>query len=95
MVWIYRILLFILLFGVSALSHGGNTLSPFLDKLTNVVALIGIPALVLCYLHYPAFFKVMAWPMLLGVVQIAITVATLFFLWKRESTDWITGRRPA
>ena len=32
---------------------------------------------------------------LLGVVQIAITVATLFFLWKRESTDWITGRRPA
>jgi hypothetical protein len=31
---------------------------------------------------------------LLGVVQIALTVATLFFLWKRESTEWITGRRP-
>jgi len=33
--------------------------------------------------------------MLLGVVQIAITVATLFFLWKRESTDWLTGRSAA
>ncbi|MGH3346200.1 MAG: hypothetical protein ACRDO4_04410 [Nocardioides sp.] len=30
--------------------------------------------------------------MLLGVVQIVVTAATLFFLWKRESTDWLTGR---
>ncbi|PQA54428.1 O-antigen ligase family protein [Siphonobacter curvatus] len=81
MVWIYRILLFVLLFGVSALSHGGNTLSPFLDKLTNVVALIGIPALVVCYLHYPTFFKVMAWPMLLGVVLLVLESKYLYGTW--------------
>jgi len=32
--------------------------------------------------------------MLLGLVQIVITIATLFFLWKRESSDWLTGRTP-
>ncbi|HEX6148120.1 hypothetical protein [Nocardioides sp.] len=33
--------------------------------------------------------------MLLGVIQVVVTVATLFFLWKRESTDWLTGRPAA
>ena len=33
--------------------------------------------------------------MLLGLVQIVITIATLFFLWKRESSDWLTGRTRA
>ncbi len=30
--------------------------------------------------------------MVLGVVQLALITATLFFLWKPESTAWLTGR---
>lgn len=29
--------------------------------------------------------------LLVAVVQIAVTVATLFFLWKKESSDFLTG----
>ena len=30
--------------------------------------------------------------MVLGVVQLALITATLFFLWKPESTAWLTGK---
>lgn len=30
--------------------------------------------------------------MLLGVAQLALIAATLYFLWQRESTAWLTGR---
>ncbi|GAB4024892.1 O-antigen ligase family protein [Spirosoma koreense] len=70
--WLYRFLLFVLLFGVSALSHGGNTLSPLLDKATSGVTLLGILALVVCYFHYPRFYKMMAWPLLLGVILLIL-----------------------
>jgi hypothetical protein len=30
--------------------------------------------------------------MLLGVVQLALIAATLYFLWQRESSAWLTGR---
>jgi hypothetical protein len=71
-VWLYRGCLFLLLFGVSSLSHGGNSLSPWLDKVVNLSALAAMPALVVFYFRYPPFYKLMAWPLLLGVVLLIL-----------------------
>ncbi|MFD2569129.1 O-antigen ligase family protein [Spirosoma soli] len=70
--WIYRIALYALLFGVSALTYGGNALSPFLEKAVNGIALLGIPALVLFYFYQPGVYKVAAWALFLGVVLLVI-----------------------
>lgn len=72
MIWIYRSLLFLLLFGVSALIYGGNQGSSLLTAAVNGTALIGIPALVLWYLRYPPLYKVIAWVLLLGVVLLVL-----------------------
>ena len=58
--WSYRITLFALLFGTSALIYGGNSLHPLLDKATNGITLIGIAALIVFYFRFPPFYKVVA-----------------------------------
>lgn len=70
--WIYRIALYALLFGVSALTYGGNALSPFLEKAVNGIALLGIPALVLFYFRFPGLYKVAAWLLFIGIILLVL-----------------------
>jgi O-antigen ligase len=70
--WLYRIALFVLLFGVNSLAFGGNSLHPLLDNVVNLTALAGMPALVLWYFRFPALYKLLAWPLLLGVVLLVL-----------------------
>lgn len=70
--WIYRLLLFVLLFGVSALVYGGNQGSPLLDMAVNLTTLVGITTLVLGYVSYPGLYKVVAWSLLLGVILLLL-----------------------
>ncbi len=76
--WSHRIGLLILLFGVSALSYGGNQGSPLLSQAVNGVALAGIPALVLFYFNYPGLYKVIAWALLLSVILLIIESLYLY-----------------
>lgn len=71
-VWIYRFLLFVLLFGVSALSHGGNTLSPLLDKTVSGVTLLGILTWIIGFAEYPRLYKLIASTLLLGVILLVL-----------------------
>ena len=68
MVWIYRIVLYALLFGVSALTYGGNMGSPFIEKAVNGLTLISIVALVIFYFNYPGLYKIVAWLLFMGVI---------------------------
>lgn len=70
--WFYRLLLFILLFGVSALVYGGDQGSSLLSMMVNVTALAGIPALVLCYFSFPGLYKVVAWSLVLGLILLVL-----------------------
>lgn len=70
--WIHRLLLFVLLFGVSALVYGGNQGSSLLSMMVNVTALAGIPALVLCYFKFPGLYKVVAWALVLGLILLVL-----------------------
>jgi hypothetical protein len=77
-IWIYRVLLFVLLFGLSALSYGGNQLNPLLDKVVNGITLIGIPAAVLFYFKLPGLYKVVAWVLVLGVILLILESMHLY-----------------
>ncbi|MBC3787716.1 O-antigen ligase family protein [Spirosoma utsteinense] len=70
--WIYRIVLCILLFGVSALIYGGNSLHPLLDKVTNGITLVGIAGLFVFFFRFPVIYKVAAWALLLGVTGLLL-----------------------
>ena len=70
--WIHRFMLFMLLFGVSALVYGGNQGSPLLTMAVNGIALVGIPALVLLYISQPGLYKVIAWLLVLGVIGLVL-----------------------
>lgn len=71
-IWIYRLFLFGLLFGVSALVYGGNQGSPFIDNAVNGLTLIGILTLVVFYFDYPGLYKLTAWLLFLGVVLLVL-----------------------
>ncbi|MVM30442.1 O-antigen ligase family protein [Spirosoma sp. HMF4905] len=70
--WLYRIMLFVLLFGVSALIYGGNVLNPILDKAVSGTALIGIGSLVIFYPRLPPLYKWIAWFLFLGVIGLVL-----------------------
>lgn len=72
MPWLFRIALFVLLFGVSPIAFGSNQLHPWLSHVVNLTALAGIPALVLCYFRLPGFYKAIAWAVGLGVVLLVL-----------------------
>ena len=65
-------MLFVLLFGVSALVYGGDQGSSLLSMMVNVTALAGIPALVLCYFSFPGLYKVVAWALVLGLIGLVL-----------------------
>ncbi|SFE65121.1 O-antigen ligase family protein [Spirosoma endophyticum] len=72
MIWIYRIALYALLFGVSAIAYGGNAGSPFIEKAVNGLTLVGILALVGFYFKYPVLYKIAAWMLFLGVILLLL-----------------------
>lgn len=72
MIWFYRIALYAVLFGVSALAHGGNALNPTLEKAVNGMALVGIVSLVLFYFQQPRLYKVAAWLVFMGVILLVL-----------------------
>ncbi|WP_461068542.1 O-antigen ligase family protein [Spirosoma horti] len=61
-----------LLFGMSALIYGGNSLNPLLDKAVSGTTLIGILALIVCYFWQPPLFKTVAWLLGLGVIGLVL-----------------------
>ncbi|GAB3894592.1 O-antigen ligase family protein [Spirosoma agri] len=69
---LYRIALYALLFGVNALTYGGNSLNPILDKAVSGLAFLGIVTLVLFYIDQPAIYKVAAWLLFLGVILLVL-----------------------
>ncbi len=70
--WIYRFLLFTLLFGVSALVYGGNSLHPLLDKVVSGITLVGILSLIVFYFRFPPLYKVVAWLVVMGVIGLLL-----------------------
>lgn len=77
-VWFYRILLFVLLFGVASLTHGGNQLSPILAPIMNVAGLAGASILMIFYFYYPSSYKVVAWIVTLGVIGLVLESLHLY-----------------
>lgn len=71
-IWIYRVVLFVLLFGMSALIYGGNALNPLFDKAVSGTTLIGILALIVCYFWQPPLYKTVAWFVGLGVIGLVL-----------------------
>lgn len=61
-----------LLFGMSALIYGGNSLNPLLDKAVSGTTLIGILALLVCYFWQPPLYKTVAWLLGLGVIGLVL-----------------------
>ncbi|PRY37663.1 O-antigen ligase-like membrane protein [Spirosoma oryzae] len=68
MIWLFRFALFMILFGLSPLTYGGDSLNPILDKVTSGMALVGLVSLVICYFDMPRFYKVMSWPIFIGAL---------------------------
>ena len=72
LMWIYRAVLFVVLFGLSALPYGGNLGNPLFDKVINGMALLGIFSLIIFYFRFPALYKVAAWLIGLGVIGLVL-----------------------
>lgn len=70
--WIYRIVLFALLFGVSSLSYGGNHGSALLTALVNLSPLVSIVIFVFGYFKLPGLYKLLAWVLVLGVILLVL-----------------------
>lgn len=72
MTWVYRIVLFMLLFGTSVLIYGGNSHISVFDKIINSIALTGIGSLVVFYFRLPPLYKCVAWLLGLGLVGLVL-----------------------
>lgn len=70
--WIYRIALFTLLFGLSALAYGGNHGSSLLLALVNLSPLMSIAIFVFGYFRLPGLYKLLAWVLVLGVILLVL-----------------------
>lgn len=71
-IWIYRVILFAVLFGVSALIYGGSTLNPLYDKAINGIALLGIVSLPIFYFRQPPLYKTVAWVLGLSIIGLVL-----------------------
>ncbi len=71
-IWIHRIALFMLLFGVSSMTYGFNQLSPTLTAAVNLSGLVGAAGLLFFYFTYPGPYKIAAWIITLSVVALVI-----------------------
>ncbi|UHG90345.1 O-antigen ligase family protein [Spirosoma oryzicola] len=71
-IWIARIALFTMLFGLSASTYAGNHGSALLNALTNLSPLIAMAIFVRYYFELPGFYKVMAWVLVLSVILLVL-----------------------
>ncbi|QJD80459.1 O-antigen ligase family protein [Spirosoma rhododendri] len=71
-IWLFRFALFMILFGLSPLTYGGDSLHPVLDKVTSGMALVGLVSLVICFFDLPRFYKIMAWPIFIGAILLLL-----------------------
>ena len=85
-IWIYRFALFIMLFGLSSLSYGGNYDNPFVSILLNVLVnlspLISILIFVPAFFRLPGLYKIIAWAIVLGVILLVLES-------KYEYNQWV------
>jgi hypothetical protein len=65
---IYKIFLFVLLFGTCALAYGGNQGSPILSAVTNLSCLAAAVLLMFFYGSYPLSYKLIAWIITAGII---------------------------
>lgn len=70
--WIYRIALFMLLFGLSALIYGGNSLNPLFDKAISGITMLSLLSLPVFYFRQPSIFKLAAWLLGLGAIGLIL-----------------------
>ncbi len=70
--WIYRIVLFVLLFGMSALVYGGNSVDPLFDKVISGTTLISMLTLPVFYFRFPPLYKLVAWLLALGIIGLLL-----------------------
>lgn len=87
----------VILFSIAFLVIGVGLyalLAIFLGKGKNWARLVytGLAALFLLLGILGLFGEQSAVALLLNLLQIAVTVATLYFLWQKESSAWLTGR---
>ena len=71
-IWIHRIALLGLLFGVSSMTYGFNQLSPVLTAMVNLGGLVGAAGLMLVYFTYPGPYKLAAWVITLSVMALVL-----------------------
>lgn len=71
-IWIYRFILFLLLFGVSALPFKGDQMHPLLTIVTNLAGLSGSALLLAFYFYYPTPYKLLAWVITAGAVFLVL-----------------------
>ncbi|GAB3314656.1 hypothetical protein GCM10027299_03090 [Larkinella ripae] len=71
-IWLYRAILFILLFGISPLSYGGEQEHPLFVMVFNLVALAGMTLVMAFYFTYPVSYKAVAWLVTLGSIFLVL-----------------------
>lgn len=71
-IWVYRFILLLLLFGVSALPFKGDQMHPLLTIITNVSGLAGAAFLLVFYFYYPPAYKLLAWVITAGAVFLVL-----------------------
>lgn len=75
---LYRLALFVLLFGVGSLAYGANQLHPMFSKVTNLTAAFTAAGMMLFYFQYPTSYKVLAWILTLGVIGLVLESLYLY-----------------
>lgn len=70
--WLYRIALFMLLFGTSASTFGNNYSSSLLNAMINLAPLVSLAVIVICYFSFPGFYKAIAWVLVLSVILLVL-----------------------
>lgn len=72
MEWVYRLLLFVLLFGNNSLTYGCNQLHPLLYPVADLTGLAGAVGLFIYFFEYPRAYKWAAWLLSLALFGLII-----------------------
>ena len=75
---IYKLALFVLLFGVGSLAYGANQLHPLLSPVSNLIAAFTAFGLMGFFFYYPTSYKVLAWIITLAVVGLVLESLYLY-----------------
>ena len=71
MIWLYRLLLFYLLFGISTLLHGGDHQS-YSDMLVNLTPILSMGLFVYGYFKMPGLYKFIGWVLGLSIILLVL-----------------------